>query len=224
MEVTNRSLKDKNSPANGQAKMGRPKSVEKRNKILESASDLLLLNGFSATSMDMVAKQAGVSKQTVYSHYKNKDALFTAVIDKKCREYQMDEEHMRQQDFSAEQILFTVGNQFVQLLMDPGVIAMYRLVIGEVTSNPHVAELFYQAGPQQAMEMLSKFMQSHPDLNLEKASADYWTNAFFNLLKGEFHMRTILGLPYSSTDEERHKEVQKTVGQILTLIHKSSAS
>ncbi len=213
-----RSLDIDSSPPEKQGKTGRPKSVEKRNQILESASDLLLLNGFTATSMDLVAKQAGVSKQTVYSHFKNKDALFTAVIDKKCREYQMDEEHMCPSQYSAEQVLFNVGNQFVQLLMDPGVIAMYRLVIGEVTSNPHVAELFYQAGPQQAMDMLSLVMQAHPDLKLEKTHADYWTSAFFNLLKGDFHMRTMLGLPYEMTDENRHKEVQRIVEQNRTLI------
>lgn len=218
MEVAKRSLEIENSSPAKQGKTGRPKSVEKRNQILESASELLLLNGFTATSMDLVAKQAGVSKQTVYSHFKNKDALFSAVIDKKCREYQMDEEHMCPHKYSAEQLLFNVGNQFVQLLMDPGVIAMYRLVIGEVTSNPHVAELFYQAGPQQAMDMLSQVLQKHPELALEKSQANYWTTAFFNLLKGEFHMCTILGLPYEMTEETRHTEVQKNVDQILALI------
>lgn len=221
MEVSKRSLKNKKESPGGQGRTGRPKSVEKRNQILEAASDLLLQNGFSATSMDMVAKKAGVSKQTVYSHYNNKDALFTAVIEKKCREYQMDEEHMQTGDYSAQQVLFTVGDQFVQLLMDPSVIAMYRLVIGEVTSNPHVAELFYQAGPQQAMDVLSSFMQAHPELNLPKTQADYWTNAFFNLLKGEFHMRTMLGLPYVMSDQQRHADVRKTVEQTLTLIHNS---
>lgn len=217
MNVVDRSPEDK-IIAENLGKAGRPKSAEKRNLILESATNLFLENGFGATSMDMVAKTAGVSKQTVYSHFKNKDALFTSVINKKCKDYQMDAEHMRSDGHAAADILSVVGNQFVKLLRDPGVIAMYQLVIGEATSNPHVAELFYEAGPQQAMDVLSKMMQLHPELNLARKDADYWTNAYFNLLKGEFHMRTMLGLPHPMSDEEINTEVQKNVQQILLLI------
>ena len=64
-------------------KAGRPKSDLKRQSILEAAAGLFLEHGFSQTSMDLVANTAGVSKQTVYSHFNNKDALFSAVIELK---------------------------------------------------------------------------------------------------------------------------------------------
>lgn len=222
MNVVKRSPEKQKTTENPN-KAGRPKSAEKRNLILDSATDLFLENGFGPSSMDMVAKTAGVSKQTVYSHFKNKDALFTSVINKKCKDYQMDAEHMRADGHSAADILFVVGNQFVKLLLDPGVIAMYRLVIGEATSNPHVAELFYEAGPQQAMDVLSRLMQLHPELSLARADAIYWTNAYFNLLKGEFHMRTMLGLPHPMSDEDIQSEVQKNVEHLLLLIHSSKS-
>lgn len=59
---------------------GRPRDAEKNNAIVEAASLLFLEQGFDGTSMDEVAKRAGVSKQTVYSHFSGKEQLFSHVI------------------------------------------------------------------------------------------------------------------------------------------------
>ncbi|MBP7665126.1 MAG: TetR/AcrR family transcriptional regulator, partial [Shewanella sp.] len=52
------------------------RSEQKRQQVLVAAIDLFCRQGFPHTSMDEVAKLAGVSKQTVYSHYGSKDELF----------------------------------------------------------------------------------------------------------------------------------------------------
>lgn len=54
---------------------------------MDAASDLFLARGLKTTSMDAVAKKAGVSKQTVYSHFKNKKELFREVIQTKVESY-----------------------------------------------------------------------------------------------------------------------------------------
>ena len=83
-------------PEQKSKRQGRPKSEEKHNLILHSASCLFIENGFANTSMDNVAKASGVSKQTVYSHFDNKDALFKAAITKKCQSYQLDTNQLMQ--------------------------------------------------------------------------------------------------------------------------------
>jgi len=55
-------------------------SMKKSLKILEAAKPLFLASGYTATSMDDVAAQAGVSKTTLYKRYPSKAALFAAVI------------------------------------------------------------------------------------------------------------------------------------------------
>ena len=69
---------------------GRPKSEAKAEAILHAASELFLSQGFQGTSMDAVAKRAGVSKQTVYSHFANKEELFKACIGAKVAGYGFD--------------------------------------------------------------------------------------------------------------------------------------
>lgn len=198
-------------------KLGRPKSEEKRRTILNAASCEFLTNGFTNTSMDMVAKHANVSKQTVYSHFNNKDELYTAVIDAKCRQYRLDASRLENCDAPLGDVLLEIANQFINLLQDAEVISMYTVVIGEAKNNPHVAELFYRAGPLQSIKTLSTIlMQFHPNLSAEQASG--LATDFFNLLKADYHMRSLLKLPYELTQEQQLSLCQRVCKQIHTLL------
>ena len=55
-------------------------SAEKSVAILAGAMKEFLKNGYAATSMDKVAKSAGVSKATVYSHFGDKESMFGSVM------------------------------------------------------------------------------------------------------------------------------------------------
>jgi TetR/AcrR family transcriptional regulator of autoinduction and epiphytic fitness len=52
----------------------------KRQTILDGAVKVFSENGFEASSMDTIAEVAGVSKRTVYNHFKNKKILFQAIV------------------------------------------------------------------------------------------------------------------------------------------------
>ena len=203
-------------------KAGRPKSAEKRKQILASAGELFLTSGFSGCSMEMVAKQSGVSKQTVYSHFNNKEALFLAVIEDKCAEYQLDDRHLVTADSSLTQVLRERGLQIIKLLHDDQVIAIYRVIIGEVNSNPRVAELFYQAGPKHSLEYLAKCFLSFAKQPITEEFAHKCAVTFFSLLKSEFHIKSILGLDFALSDQEQKEHVEFTIQQIERLLGSKS--
>ena len=46
-----------------------------KEKILNTARDLFNTYGYSKTSMDLIAKEAGVTKKTIYSYFKDKETL-----------------------------------------------------------------------------------------------------------------------------------------------------
>ncbi|MFJ9466097.1 TetR/AcrR family transcriptional regulator [Streptomyces caniferus] len=54
--------------------------VERRERILEVAGELLLAWGYRRVTIDEIARRAKVGKGTVYLHWKTKDALFLAVV------------------------------------------------------------------------------------------------------------------------------------------------
>ncbi len=51
-------------------------STRKKAAIVQAAVELFQLNGFQGTSMDAIAKEANVSKRTVYNHFASKQVLF----------------------------------------------------------------------------------------------------------------------------------------------------
>lgn len=200
------------------SKAGRPKSAEKRKQVLNSAGELFLTCGFSGCSMEMVAKQSGVSKQTVYSHFNNKEALFLAVIEDKCTEYQLNDSHLEFERYTLQQVLRERGLQIVKLLHDDQVIAIYRVIIGEVNSNPRVAELFYQAGPKHSLDYLAKCFMKFATQTIDDELAFKCAITYFSLLQSEFHIKSILGLDFALSDSEQVAHVEFAIQQIERLL------
>ncbi|AGH42627.1 TetR/AcrR family transcriptional regulator [Paraglaciecola psychrophila] len=200
------------------SKAGRPKSAEKRKQILTSAGELFLTSGFSGCSMEMVAKQSGVSKQTVYSHFNNKEALFLAVIEDKCSEYQLDDRYLEIGDHPLLHVLRERGLQIVKLLHDDQVIAIHRVIIGEVNTNPRVAELFYQAGPKHSLEYLEKCFIKFAKQPITEEFAHKCAATYFSLLQSEFHIKSILGLDFALSNSEQVAHVEFAIQQIEMLL------
>ena len=200
------------------SKAGRPKSAEKRHQVLEAAGELFLTSGYTGCSMEMVAKKAKVSKQTVYSHFANKEALFIAVIENKCAEYQLDNTHLLSEKLDLALVLQEHGLQIVKLLHDDEVIAIYRVIIGEVNNNPRAAELLYQAGPKHSLDYLSQCFLKFSKQPLSEEFAAKCAATFFSLLKSEFHTKSILGLNFKLSDTQQVTHVQFAVQQIMALL------
>jgi len=58
------------------------KVLEAREKIIESATELFMRYGIRSVTMDDVAKEASMSKKTLYQHFQNKDSLVTEGVKK----------------------------------------------------------------------------------------------------------------------------------------------
>jgi AcrR family transcriptional regulator len=53
---------------------------ETRRKIVEAAYECFWRSGFVRTSVDQIASRAGITKRTLYSHFRSKDDLLAAVL------------------------------------------------------------------------------------------------------------------------------------------------
>lgn len=57
------------------------KIIEKRRRILEAARFLVLRNGLRGTTMEAIAREAGIAKPTLYAQFPDKDAIFAGIVD-----------------------------------------------------------------------------------------------------------------------------------------------
>ncbi|WP_421133360.1 TetR/AcrR family transcriptional regulator [Alteromonas sp. A079] len=203
-------------------RQGRPKSEEKRRLILNAASSLFLQEGFANTSMDSVAKASGVSKQTVYSHFDSKDTLFQAAIKSKCQSYQLDTQHIdtvSTSDVSFEACMSKVGTQFIKLLQDPETIAIFRVIIAEAGNNAHVAKLFYQAGPESSLVVLSNVIYDYGKGRISQPIANQLAVDFCALLKAEHHTMMLCGIQAPLLGAALFEHVSAAVDKISLLFN-----
>jgi TetR/AcrR family transcriptional repressor of mexJK operon len=195
---------------------GRPKDESKRAAILEAAGTCFLRSGFAHTSMDAIAEQAGVSKLTVYSHFRNKDLLFKAMIAAKCSEHRPPAGHLDLVGQDPRAALIQIGTPFVQLMMSPEVLALNRLVAIESVKNRRLAELLYQAGPQPTLSGFVELLRAWiargvMDIREPERAADH----YFSMLRGMMQFRLIMNIDKAPTEVEIRRHVEDCVDMFL---------
>jgi len=136
---------------------GPSRGARKRAAILEAAQQVFFANGFVGTSMDQVAAKAAVSKQTVYKHFSDKEALFRDVVTNvvRARESGIVAELFTTGAGSFQERLRSFARYFLRGVMQPDVLKLRRLVIGEVGRFPELGQAFYDLGPKRATEQLA---------------------------------------------------------------------
>jgi TetR/AcrR family transcriptional regulator, mexJK operon transcriptional repressor len=129
------------------------RSARKRQAILEAARALFLANGYGGTSMDDVAARAAVSKQTVYKHFADKERLFTAIITGDIQETEGLTQSLVDalpQTRDLERDLREFARRHVADVMQPHLVRMRRILIGEADRFPELAAAWYARGPERA--------------------------------------------------------------------------
>lgn len=199
---------------------GRPKSGQKAEAVLCAAAELFLAKGFQGTSMDAVAQRAGVSKQTVYSHFANKEELFKACIEAKVAGYGFDESALSPGAGDVREVLLGVVRRFVDLLFDPEVIAMHRVVLGEATSQPRIAALFFASGPQRTKSAVCALLREQVRqgrLAITEEQLLYAAIQLFNMAVGMYQLQLWLGLIDSVDEAELGPHLEHVVDDFLRL-------
>jgi TetR/AcrR family transcriptional repressor of mexJK operon len=133
-------------------------SAHKRSTILEAATTVFLRNGYVGTSMDEIAALAAVSKQTVYKHFADKERLFSAIVAATVQEASdpVYEEVLQLQDSGdVAADLRDLARRQLAKVMQPRLLQLRRLVIGEAARFPELGRVFYEQGPGRTIAALA---------------------------------------------------------------------
>ncbi len=172
-----------------------PASAAKRKSIVRAAARVFMGAGYGPASMDQIAAEAGVSKQTVYSHFGAKDALFEEIVSGKCEEL-MDSEGLQiTGDGDPDVVLFEMAKVFLNVVLNDESVTLYRTILAECGRFPELAEVFYRAGPKTATARLAAYLE-RMDARGKLAVPDREAAAsmFFAMLRGNMYLQRILGL------------------------------
>ena len=143
--------------ADGRAETGR--SARKRRAITDAAQTVFLRKGFAGTTMDEVAALAGVSKQTVYKHFADKQGLFTAIVTDEIDATEAVTHDLlgalRGTDDLARD-LRRLARQHVADVTQPHLVRLRRLVIAEAERFPDLAGAWFANGPERGHAALAE--------------------------------------------------------------------
>lgn len=180
--------------------------------VLKSASRLFLKHGYTHTSMDAVAQAAGVSKQTVYSYFTNKELLFRCMIEELCNAHTPPESLLADPSLPPREALLKIAQGFMDTIASQVGLGVHRLVMAEAPRHPRVAELFFLSGPQKMHQLLAHYLRRQMMVGtLHIDNIDTACGHFFSMLKSWYQMRMILRLKPAPTKAELRNHVRDTV-------------
>lgn len=175
---------------NPQVKRGR-----KFDQVLEGARKIFMTDGFEGASVDDIAREAGVSKATLYSYFPDKRLLFMEVAKTEC---------VRQADMAMESIdmsepvakvLTTAAWRMVEFFTSDFGQRVFRLCVAESDRFPELGREFYESGPAMVRAKLIEFMKvgiSRGELQIEDLSLA--ADQFSELCKADLFPRMVFSI------------------------------
>ncbi len=124
---------------------------------MSGARRVFLREGFAATSTDVIAREAGVSKRTLYAYYPSKEELFGDVL----RGLTVENPQTRMLESvrgidpgSPEELreaLIGLAKKLVTTIMDPDYLALLRTIIADSHRFPKLGEIFRSTVPERGI-------------------------------------------------------------------------
>lgn len=141
--------------------MATDKALRKRDFILDKAKELFIQRGYAATSMDELVRHIGVSKGSIYYHFKSKEELFIQLLARQNRQW-MEAWQEKSSEYSAfEQKLYGIAEHAVDDFQNP----LAKIAEEFYISYPDNRELLHQV-----LEILQQPRQLYRDIFMEGAA------------------------------------------------------
>jgi AcrR family transcriptional regulator len=148
-----------------------PNYTPKQEIILQGAVQVFLRLGYAGTSMDRVATEAGVSKQTIYSHFEDKEGLFKAIMERMTIRRFQTVFHAVTLQGEPEVLLRQFAEIYLNKIVDEDYLALFRVIFAESVRFPELAKLYGRTVIQQGRQLVSNYFRRHPELGFTDPEA-----------------------------------------------------
>lgn len=130
----------------------RRRAEARPDEVLDAAQALFSSNGYDATSVSAIAKQAGISKGAVYLYFPSKQAILEALVERAVGEIPAEMIAMAAHHRGSvrETITFLL-TQVARRLSHPDALAVPKLVVREALTAPDIARMYRQNVMDRAM-------------------------------------------------------------------------
>ena len=192
------------SSSSSPQRQGRPVDQAKRKAIIAAAARSFFEHGFSATSIEQVAADAGVSKDTVYNQFGDKQALFTAAVEAECERLRS----LLTLDFpkgaNLRERLLTIGEAMSEFISRPEMVQFERRIAAETERDPAVGAAFLAAGPHRMKANFTALLTAMNEAGEVRIDdCELAAEQFASMCKGMGDLNRRFGMP---RDAQRDRE------------------
>lgn len=185
--------------------------------ILDAALHLFSEKGYDLTSTDEIATLAGVSKATVYSHFKSKEELLVAVVKDKTSTFPATLlPEPTDEPLELEAALRRIGEMQVSMFLTRCNFTLTHLVAMQASRFPEIGKIYWEAGAAKVLaELTDLFRAANANGKLDIPDPDLAAVQFISLVRGDAPFLRLL-LPGTPIDKKLRKQLDGAIHMIFT--------
>lgn len=176
-------------------------------QVIEGARKVFLRDGFEGASVDDIAREAGVSKATLYSYFPDKRLMFMEVFREELKRENYDGELHVDFDDAPEKVLSVIIPLIATHLTSEFGVRTFRMAVGESDRFPMLAAEYYESGVENLRNRLAMYlMLCHQRGMLDVPDVEIAACQLIELTSADIHDRAVL-LGAGSVDDARINRV-----------------
>src|SRR6202047_990960 len=173
----------------------RPRGEGRRSQILDAAAQVFLENGYGGATIDLVIERAGASKATVHSFFGGEAGRFAATVDGRADRILSACGVPEVVDSHVPSALAHIARRYMEVVMAPDAVGLYRLIIAEGVRFPDLARTFHQLGPDRTNAHLAGMLSVWRERGLIRLDDPQLAAVqFFDSVSGDLHRRAMAGI------------------------------
>lgn len=138
----------------------RRRKEERPAEILTAALKMFSIKGYAATKLDVVAKEAGVSKGTLYLYFENKESLFKAVVTEfVLPQIEKAEEQAVHFTGSVKDLMYTLLEQWRVNVLETELSGIPKMMIAEASNFPELATFYLENVIQRTRQFVANLIK-----------------------------------------------------------------
>ena len=193
----------------------KPRTTDKREEVLDIASETFLAKGFDGTSINVMAREAGISKESIYRYFGSKEDLFLAVVERELEVYKqgMLETISHFQGKTLKEALFSVAEATLQVASNDRTLALRRLIFQMSANGSKVGSHYFNVGPDIAYQNLVRLFEHYkPEADLPVAKLSRY---FISMVLHRTMLQRECGVQESLSQEEIRQRSLEAVEDFL---------
>ncbi len=193
-----------------------PKRGRKYDDVIAGARRVFLRDGFGGAAVDDIAREAGVSKATLYAYFPDKRLLFLEVARLECTALANRAKDEIDADAPPQTVLPLIATRIIDYINSPLGLGIFRLCVAEVDRFPELGQMYYQSGPLVARAELVAYLDGCVAAGtLRIDDTELAADQFCELCRGDAHRRVLLGLSDGPTPDDTNRVIAGAVSLFL---------